>query len=139
MEFQVFRTSLNAITSNASSIPLREQCYQICYQYLRHAARDSAKNSIRRRNVIKNVRLVNDKLIDIICDDALTSDAKTRISALLVLETLVAVFALDDAKFILGRFDKLNFIGILVDVVKQIPTDLREAQPSGMLRLSHVM
>lgn len=87
---------------------------------------------------MKNVRLVNDKLIDIICDDALTSDAKTRISALLVLETLVSVFALDDAKFILGRFDKLNFIGILVDVVKQIPTDLREAQPSGMLLLSLV-
>lgn len=132
MEFQVFRTALNAITSNASSIPLREQCYQICYQYLRHAARDSAKTSLRRRNVVKNIRLVNDKLIDIICDDALTSDAKTRISALLVLETLVAVFALNDSKFILSRFDKLNFIGILVDVVKQIPTDLREAQPVGM-------
>jgi nuclear pore complex protein Nup205 len=135
MEFQVFRTALNAITSTASSIPLREQCYQICYQYLRHAARDSAKKSVRRRNVVKNVRVVNDKLIDIICDDALTSDAKTRIAALLVLEALVAVFALDDPKFILGRFEKLNFVGVLVDVVKQIPTDLREAQPSGMLPL----
>jgi nuclear pore complex protein Nup205 len=141
MEFQVFRTALNAITSNASSIPLREQCYQICYQYLRHIAQDSTRVSIRRRSVIKNIRLVNDKLIDIICDDALTSDANTRISALLVLEALVAVFALDDARFILNRFDKLNFIGVLVDMVKQIPTDLREAQPVGrfILDTCHVI
>jgi nuclear pore complex protein Nup205 len=42
------------------------------------------------------------------------------------------MFAHDDAKLIMDAFGRLNFVGVLLDSVKQIPSDLRQAQPAGM-------
>jgi nuclear pore complex protein Nup205 len=130
VEFQVFRAVTSAIVSNSSTIELRAPCYQICCQYLRKQSRLGSKN-LGSGNANKALRLVGERLVDVVCDDAYTSDIGHRISSLLVLEGLVSIPPSDEAKSVLSVLDRVNFIGVLVDSIKQIPSDLRHCQPSG--------
>jgi nuclear pore complex protein Nup205 len=131
-EFHVFRTALNGITSHSGSAELRGLCYHLCSQFLHKADQVSGHNSTRQRQILRNIKLLGERLIDIACEDAYIGSAASRVSALLFLEGLVAMFAHDDAKLIMDAFGRLNFVGVLLDSVKQIPSDLRQAQPAGM-------
>jgi nuclear pore complex protein Nup205 len=131
VEYQVFRSALNAATSNTTTVEFRELCYQICCQYLRTASQAAPSGSIRRRNILRGIKLVSDRLIDIVCDDAYTSHNRSGIGALLLLEALVSITSTDAPRLILDGLDRLNFVAILVDSIKQIPVDLRQAQPAG--------
>jgi nuclear pore complex protein Nup205 len=131
-EFQAFRTALNGITSHSGNVELRGLCYQLCSQFLHKADQGSSKNSALQRQILRNVKLLGERLIDTACEDAYIGSAASRVSALLFLESLVAVVTHDDAKLIMDAFGRLNFIGVLLDSVKQIPSDLRQTQPAGM-------
>lgn len=131
MTLRVFQAALGAIITNSSTLALRQPCYQICYRFLRRIAQNSPKSALKKRNVLRNIKLVNDRLMDVLCEDVYTGDARSRIFALLVLESLVAVSSAEDPKLIFDPLDRLNFVGIMVDSVKQIPSDLRQAAPAG--------
>lgn len=132
VEYDVFRSALNAITSSGTTLEFRELCYQICCQYLRTASRDAPSGSLRRRNILRGIKLVSERLMDIVCDDAYNSHNRSGIGALLLLEALVAISATDAPRLLLDGLDRLNFVAILVDSIKQIPVDLRQAPPSGI-------
>jgi nuclear pore complex protein Nup205 len=131
IQLRAFQTALNAIVTTSSTPAFRQPCYQVCYRFLRNLAPSSSKSTMRKRNILKNVKLVSDRLMEILCDDVYTGDAKSRIFALLLLESLIAISVADEAKLILEPLDRLNFVGIMVDSVKQIPGDLRQAVPAG--------
>lgn len=128
---RVFQAALGAIITNTSPVALRQPCYQICYRFLRRILNESTKSTMKRRNVLRTVKSISDRLIEVLCDDVYTGDAQTRIFSLLVLEELVALSAVDEPKLILDALDRLNFIGLMTDSVKQIPTDLRHVAPAG--------
>jgi nuclear pore complex protein Nup205 len=131
IQLRAFQTALNAIVTTSSTPAFRQPCYQVCYRFLHSLTQSSSKSTMRKRSILKNVKLVSDRLMEILCDDVYTGDAKSRIFALLLLESLIAISAADDAKLILDPLDRLNFVGIMVDSVKQIPSDLRQAAPAG--------
>jgi nuclear pore complex protein Nup205 len=133
MTIRAFQAALGAIIIHSSTINLRQPCYQISYRFLRRIVQESSKSTLKKRNILRNVKVVGDRLMDIICEDVYTGDARTRIFALLVLESLVAMASADDARLILDPLDRLNFAGILVDSLKQIPRVLQDAAPAGEL------
>jgi nuclear pore complex protein Nup205 len=49
-------------------------------------------------------------------------------------DTLVLLDNIEESKYMLEGFGRLNFVGVLVDVIKGMPQDLRDAE--GMLLLS---
>jgi nuclear pore complex protein Nup205 len=66
-------------------------------------------------------------LIEVICDDAYGGQGTCRVSALLLLNAVVAVATHQQSKYVLETFVTFNFTGVLVDNLKHIPEELRAA------------
>ncbi|GME28708.1 hypothetical protein GTA08_BOTSDO04298 [Neofusicoccum parvum] len=148
---QLFRVALSGIYCLVSTAELREICYQICYRYLRGTAKDSGKpiaiNGSMARSfsgtlnasalvksspkpltltsqTMRTVKSAGNKMIDVVCDDSFTGQGTCRVSALLFMDSLVSLSAREDEKYIIDSLVRLNFIDVLVDSIKVIPTEL---------------
>ncbi|TID18729.1 hypothetical protein E2P81_ATG05711 [Venturia nashicola] len=130
--FQVFRVCLNGIFGPGTDAELRELCYQICFQFLRSFSKISQKGSPPRRHTLRSVKLAGNRLMDVLCDDAYSGQGTCRISALLFLEALVLLTNQETSKFMLEAFSRVNFVGVLVDGIKQMPVDLQNAPPEDI-------
>ena len=129
--FQLFRTSLRGIQSTVATTTLRETFYNICYRYLTGMAEVSSGNPVLRRHSTQTVKNGGGKLIEIICDDALSGEGTCRISALLLLDALISLAKQEDSKYVVDSFVRINFIGMLVDTIRDIPVELRETNAQG--------
>lgn len=87
------------------------------------------------RQCLHLVKSAGDRLIDLICDDALAGEGTPRISALILLETLMLVEIREESTNLIQSFVHSNFLGVLVDGVKVMPRELGEAQPSDVALL----
>ena len=130
--FQTFRTALRAIHIPDEDSQLREVLYNICYRYLAGTAA-SSDAVIRRRHNTHTVRAAGEKLVDIICDDAYGGSGTCRISALMLLDSLVALAKADNSTYLIESLVRTNFIVVLVETIKDIPHELRETKAKGKL------
>lgn len=128
--FLIFRAALRAINIPDGDSQLREILYNICYQYLTGMAEVSG-TSIRRRHGIQTVKTTGEKLIDIVCDDAHGGSGTCRISALLLLDSLVALAKAENSNYLLDSLMRTNFILVLVETIQDIPQELRETHAIG--------
>jgi len=133
--FQLFRTSLRGIQSAVATTNLRETFYNICYRYLIGMAEISNGNPVLRRHSTQTIKSAGEKLVEVICDDALTGEGTCRISALLLLDALVSLAKQEDSRHMIDSFVRINFIGILVDTIRDIPVELRETNARGKLHI----
>ncbi|KAF2703525.1 hypothetical protein K504DRAFT_538942 [Pleomassaria siparia CBS 279.74] len=124
---QLFRSSLTGVYSNVTTPELREHCYQICIRYIQGTFNKSTKGSPLGRHTLSTVKNCGSHLLEVVCDDAYCGQGTCKVSALLLLSTLVAVAIRQESKYILESFVSLNFIGVLVDNIKHIPEELRAA------------
>ncbi|KAF1352932.1 hypothetical protein EJ07DRAFT_135148 [Lizonia empirigonia] len=124
---QLFRAALTGVYSPVSSPELREYCYQICFRYIHGTFDKATPNSPLGRHTLSAIKNGGSHFLEIICDDAYSGQGTCRISALLLLNALVAVATRQQSKYILETFVSLNFIGVLVDNIKHIPEELRAA------------
>jgi len=124
--------ALNGIFSPVSDAELRELCYQICHHFLRSTSNVPKKNSGSSRHTLRSVKLAGDRLMDVVCDDAYSGQGTCRVSALLFLDALVFLTNREDSKYMVETFARVNFVGVLVDSIKQMPVDLREAPPADV-------
>ncbi|OCL14310.1 hypothetical protein AOQ84DRAFT_42231 [Glonium stellatum] len=129
---QLFRTSQIGIFCPVSTVQLRETCYQTCYRYLRGTSKKAVKGSALGRHILRAVRNSGDRLIDVLCDDAYAGQGTCKISALLLLDALVAIAIREESKYMIEAFIRLNFVGVLVDNIKLIPTELRVAHAADV-------
>jgi nuclear pore complex protein Nup205 len=130
--FQLFRVCLNGTFSPVATAELRQLCYQVCGMFLRSTLKSGKKGSQRGTHILRCITSVGDRLMDVICDDAYSGQGSCRVSALLLLDAMVLLANREESKFIVETFARLNFIGVLVDSVKQMPIDLRAAPSEGM-------
>ncbi|KAJ9665719.1 hypothetical protein H2201_004203 [Coniosporium apollinis] len=138
--FQLFRTALSGIYCLVSNPNLREICYQVCYRYLQGILKASTKGSPLARHCIRAVKASGEKLFEVACDDAYAGQGTCRISSLQLLDALVSLAVREDSKIMIEAFAKLNFIGVLVDSIKMIATDLAAASAAdvpGLLSYYH--
>ena len=132
--YQNFRISLRAITSPGISVQLREILYTICYRYLAGTS-IHLESSKQRRHGIHTVKHVGEKMMDIICDDAYTSNTSTRVAALLLLDSLAFLGIMDNSEYIVNSMVRTNFLQILVESIEDIPDELRGVSPKDVSAL----
>ncbi|KAK3059467.1 hypothetical protein LTS18_010810 [Coniosporium uncinatum] len=67
-----------------------------------------------------------------ICDDAYAGKGTCKISALLLLDSLVTLGNREGSRYVIDAFGRLNFIGVIVDSIKSIPYELRNTNHSDI-------
>ena len=128
--FQVFRTALRTINYPNVDLQLREILYKICHHYLSHMDQTSDALSLRRQ-CIQTLKLAGEKFIDIMCDDAYGAFGTSRISALLLLDSLASLAIWDKSNYIIEALARINFVQVLVESIENVPYELRETNASG--------
>ena len=131
---QIFRTALRAICIPDGDAQLREILYNICHRYFIGMAGISSTSTCRRQS-LKTVKASGRKLIEVvICDDVDGGSGTGRISALLLLNSLVILANGESSNYLLDSLDGNNFVLVLVETVQDIPQELRETNAPGRLR-----
>ena len=130
---QIFRTAVRAICIPDGDAQLREILYSICHRYFIGMAEISSTSTCRRQS-IQIVKASGRKLIEVICDDADGGSGTGRISAMLLLNSLVILATGESSKYVLDSLDGNNFVLVLVETVQDIPQELRETKAPGRLR-----
>ncbi|KAI9649425.1 hypothetical protein NHQ30_002001 [Ciborinia camelliae] len=153
--FHVFELSLRAINVVGANGPLKELFYSVSYRYLTGTSEtetpinpeiDNPNNlnggthragrgnrgpapipGLRKPHSTQTVKLAGDRLIDVICDDALVGEQHCRISALLLLGALVKMAKQENSNYIIESLNRLNFISILVQSIGDFGNALQEA------------
>ena len=128
--FQIFRCALRAINIPDGDAQLREILYNICYRYLTGMA-EISRTPIRRRHSMQTVKATGEKLIDAVCDDAHGGSGTCRVSALLLLDSLVALAKAENSNYLIDSLMRTNFVLVLVETIQDIPQELRETNARG--------
>ena len=128
--FQVFRTALRAIHASNGNATFRETLYSICYRYLTGMAEASSGTTLRSHST-QTLKAAGERLIDIVCDDSYNGEGACRVSALLLLDALLAMAEKEDSKYVIESLVRTNFIVVLVGTIQSIPQELRGAGARG--------
>ncbi|KAL5114135.1 hypothetical protein ACEQ8H_007979 [Pleosporales sp. CAS-2024a] len=133
---QLFRAALAGVYSAVTTPELREYCYQICFRYIQGTWHKASSNTLLGRHTLNAIKNCGSHLVETMCDDGYSGQGTCKISALLVLNAMVAIATRQQSKYMLDTFVALNFIGVLVDHLKHMPEELRAAaapQVAGLL------
>lgn len=128
--FQLFEICTQAIGKWSGTSALRAVFYEICFRYLACISQDGPLSSVWSKTV-KTVRLFGDRLANVVCDDAYAGIPASQTAALIFLNSLIALGRQEDDSFIVDTLNKLNFIGILVDSLRNITQEWHEASQSS--------
>jgi nuclear pore complex protein Nup205 len=128
--YQVFQICLQAIGKWAGTTELRAQYYEICYRYLTGMA-DQGPLSQDRSKTITTIKVYGERLINVICDDAYGGEPSCQTAALILLGTLVNMDQKDGETHVVESLNRLNFIGILVDSLRNVLIEWQEVFTSG--------
>lgn len=124
-----FRTALAGIASPVGTSELRETCYQIIRHFLKSVAMPAGSTSPLQRQSAKIVEHCGERLIDTMCEDALSSQGTCRISALLAIEVLVQLFQTNKSSYMLRSLTRLNFTPVVVDSIRGIAAEFQDQRP----------
>jgi nuclear pore complex protein Nup205 len=129
--YQLFRISLRGIHSPIATTGLRENLYNICYRYLTGMSDISKTGAVFRRHHMQTIKASGERLIEVICDDAYAGDEICRISAFLLLDVFVRSDEQEDSNYMVDALVRLNFIAVVVDAIKHIPSELQSTKTEG--------
>jgi nuclear pore complex protein Nup205 len=118
--YQLFQTCLQAIGKWAGSPELRSVYYEICYRYLAGMSDDHGPLAASRPKTFKTVQVYGERLINVVCDDAYCGEPACQTSALIFLGALVHMDSQERKSYVVEALNKLNFIGILIDSLRNI-------------------
>lgn len=128
--YQVFEICLQAIGKWAGTSELRAVYYEICYRYLTGIP-DDGHLSKSRSKTAKAIRVYGERLINVMCDDAYSGDAGSQTAALILLGTLVNMDHRDGDTHVVDTLNRLNFIGVLVDSLRNIMQEWQDVFSAG--------
>lgn len=124
-----FRTALKGIGVATESVGLRETCYQIVRHFIKSITSAPSGQSAVLRQSMKIIESAGERLIESICEDALSSQGTCRISAVLMLESCVQLFQVGKTSNIVHALTRLNFTAVLVDSIRSIAAEFQEQRP----------
>ncbi|KAK9442641.1 hypothetical protein VB005_03704 [Metarhizium brunneum] len=128
--YQLFQICLQAIGKWAGTAELRSVYYEICYRYLTGMSEQGALSPTRPKTT-KTIQVYGERLINVICDDAYCGEPTYQASALVLLNSLVNVGRHENDSHVIETLNKLNFIGILVDSLRNIMQEWQDAYTAG--------
>lgn len=126
-----FRTSLHGIVSVTDDISSREIWYQIAFCILDMSGngRANQKTGIAKQ-ALKLVEHGGERLLDGMCEDALSSTGKCRMAVLLMLGSCVRLFQAARSTLLIRLMMKLNFVSVLVDSIRGFADDFEQDRES---------
>lgn len=129
--YQLFQISLQAIGKGTATRPeLRAVYYAICYRYLTGMVDDGALMSARPKT-LSAIQTYGERLIDAICEDALRGEAEGRTAALVLFSALITFSRQEKSPRLLAMISEGNFVGVLVDSLRDILREWTEIIRSG--------
>ncbi len=131
--FQVFRAALRSIYVPEGDSTFRESLYNICHRYLTgmEEVADVVEVPGRRLYSIRTLKAAGEKMMEIICDDAYGGSETCRVSALMLLNSFIALAKEERSNYIIDSMVRTNFILVLVETIKDIPQELRDSPARG--------
>lgn len=124
----VFRVCLKAITDPETTPALRDVCYRTCCLIQSTSSSPVASTATQSdrshaavlnssaRQLLQQVQTSGERIISVLTEDAFSGRGSTRVSALLFLDALIALFQSGKAPASLLRaLTKLNFVPVLLD------------------------
>lgn len=121
--FQLFQICMSAISRWAGNAELRALYYGICYRYLAGIVEQGQVFAPSRQQTIKSIHIHGERLLNVICDDAYSSEVNCQTAALVLLCALVKLGIVENDPYVVENLNRLNFIGILVDSLKSVLTE----------------
>lgn len=128
--FQLFHVCVQAIGKWAGPFELRCVYYEICYWYLT-ALSTQASLSSSRSKTSQTIHAYGERLINVICEDALAGEGPCQTAALILLNTLIGIGQQEKDSHTVEVLNKINFIGILVDSLRNIMQEWHDALTTG--------
>ncbi len=129
--FHLLQICLDAIAKWVANQELRAIYYSLCYRYLTglldHS--DVAPSGLQRTT--KTIQSYGEKLLNVVCDDAFGGDAQCQSAALVLLTVLVQLGKKEGDDYVVEALNKLNFIGILVDSLRNVMQEWIEVDRTG--------
>jgi len=115
-----FRVCLKTITDGDTGLALRDVCYRVCCAVVDtmplKVVNGKTAPSPHTKQLMQLVQVGGERLLTVITEDAFSGRGSTRVSAVLFLDALVAVFqAARVSAAILRALSKLNFVPVLID------------------------
>lgn len=118
--FQLLQICLDAIAKWVASQELRAIYYSLCYRYLTGVLDHNHGALSGLRRTTKTIQSFGEKLLNVVCDDAFGGDPRCQSAALIFLATLVQLGRKEGDYYVVEALNKLNFIGILVDSLRDV-------------------
>ncbi|GAB0133322.1 hypothetical protein EsDP_00001734 [Epichloe bromicola] len=128
--YQLFQICLQAIGKWAGTPELRSVYYEICYRYLTGMSEQGVLDPSRPKTT-KTIQIYGERLINVICDDAYCGEASCQSAALVLLVSLVHVGRQENDSYVVETLNRLNFIGIVVDSLRNLMHEWHDAYASG--------
>ncbi|ONH65670.1 hypothetical protein BON22_4453 [Cyberlindnera fabianii] len=113
--YPLFKTAIHGILSPASSITLRSDLYVLGNKYLSWIL----KHKDTSKEILQSIKLSSDRLITVICNDAISGEGPTRITGILLLESLFQLSNINQLNFVLDTLVKNNLLLLLVKSIKR--------------------
>lgn len=132
--FQLFQICLNAIAKWAGSPELRAVYYSICFRYISNLVDHGQQVLSGSRNAAKAIQSFGERLMNVVCDDAYSGDAACQTAALILLGALVNLGRHERDRYVVEMLKRLNFIGILVDSLRNVMREWIEVHQTGKFR-----
>lgn len=115
-----FRVCLKTITDSGTGLALRDVCYRICCAVINSmplkVVNGKPSPSPHAKQLLQLVHITGDRLLAVVTEDAFSGRGSTRVSAVLFLDALMALFQAGRVNAAMLRaVSKLNFVPVLID------------------------
>ncbi|SCU88079.1 LADA_0E08064g1_1 [Lachancea dasiensis] len=105
----LFMACINGIRSPLSTLSLRSDFYVLSHRFVLSVLTDEKSSA----SIIQTLKLTNDRLMEVVCNDAISGEGPSRITGILFLDSLVQLARLNKANFILDSLVKTNMLLLL--------------------------
>ncbi|KAG5979876.1 hypothetical protein E4U55_004664 [Claviceps digitariae] len=127
--YQLFQICLQAIGKWAGTPKLRSVYYEVCYRYLTGMSEQGVLDPSQPKTT-KTIQIYGERLINVICDDAHCGEPSCQSAALVLLNALVHVGRQENDTYVVETLNRLNFIGIVVDSLRNLMQEWHSAHAS---------
>lgn len=113
--YSLFRACINGILSPLASLSLRSDLYVLSNKYLSWVLEHPDVG----KEILKSIKLSSERLITVICNDAISGEGATRITSLLLLESLFQLSNINQLNFVLNTLVKNNLLLLIVKSIRR--------------------
>ncbi|AET41523.1 Nup192p Ecym_8239 [Eremothecium cymbalariae DBVPG len=110
----LFKTCVQGITSPLSTLSLRSDFYVLANKYLLRII----KEEHLAKEVLQSLKMANERLVEVICNDAIAGEGSNRITGILLLDALAQLACLNKVNFILDALLKSNMLLLIIRSIK---------------------